>query len=158
MADAGRADVLVIGAGMAGASIASELSRDRRVVLLEMEEQAGYHTTGRSAAVFAEGYGNRIVRALTRASRPFLERPPAGFVDHALLVPRGWMFVGRTDQLALLADLERELGGALRPLDPALGTLVERVEIAGREARVAAVEIFQADGDRSVMTLATPKP
>ena len=44
----------------------------------------------------------------------------------------------------------------LRPLDPALGTLVERVEIAGREARVAAVEIFQADGDRSVMTLSAP--
>jgi len=41
----------------------------------------------------------------------------------------------------------------LRPLDPALGTLVERVEISGSEARVAAVEIFQADGDRSVMTL-----
>ena len=46
----------------------------------------------------------------------------------------------------------------LRPLDPALGTLVERVEIAGREARVAAVEIFQADGDRSVMTLSAPGP
>ena len=44
----------------------------------------------------------------------------------------------------------------LRPLDPALGTLVERVEIAGREARVGAVEIFQADGDRSVMTLSAP--
>jgi hypothetical protein len=44
----------------------------------------------------------------------------------------------------------------LRPLDPALGTLVERVEIAGREARVSAVEIFQADGDRSVMTLSAP--
>ena len=45
----------------------------------------------------------------------------------------------------------------LRPLDPAAGSLVERVEISGAEARVAAVEIFQADGDRSVMSLA-PAP
>jgi outer membrane lipoprotein-sorting protein len=42
----------------------------------------------------------------------------------------------------------------LRPLDPALGTLVERIEIGGTEAQVRTVEIFQADGDRSVMTIA----
>ena len=42
----------------------------------------------------------------------------------------------------------------LRPLDPALGTLVERVEVGGVHSRVTSVEIFQADGDRSVMTLA----
>ena len=41
----------------------------------------------------------------------------------------------------------------LRPLDPSLGTLVERLEIAGSQAQVRTVEIFQADGDRSVMTL-----
>ena len=41
----------------------------------------------------------------------------------------------------------------LRPLDPALGTMVERVEIGGVQARVATVEIFQSDGDRSVMAL-----
>jgi hypothetical protein len=41
----------------------------------------------------------------------------------------------------------------LRPLDPSLGTLVERVEVTGDHARVATVEIYQADGDRSVMTL-----
>ena len=41
----------------------------------------------------------------------------------------------------------------LRPLDPALGTLVERVEIGGDGAQVRTVEIFQADGDRSLMTL-----
>jgi glycine/D-amino acid oxidase-like deaminating enzyme len=61
-----------------------------RVVLLEMEEQPGHHTTGRSAAVFAEAYGDRVVRALTRkASRAFLEAPPAGFAEEPLLTPRG---------------------------------------------------------------------
>jgi hypothetical protein len=44
----------------------------------------------------------------------------------------------------------------LRPLDPAASTLVERVEISGTQARVTTVEIFQADGDRSVMTLSVP--
>ena len=45
----------------------------------------------------------------------------------------------------------------LRPLDPSLATLVERIEISGSQARVKTVEIFQADGDRSVMSLA-PAP
>jgi hypothetical protein len=58
----------------------------------------------------------------------------------------------RTYSVALQGDA-KAWRIVLRPLDPTLGTLVERVEIAGREARVSAVEIFQADGDRSVMTL-----
>jgi hypothetical protein len=41
----------------------------------------------------------------------------------------------------------------LRPLDPSLATIAERIEIAGSQARVTTVEIFQVDGDRSVMTL-----
>ena len=112
-----QADVVVIGAGIAGASVAAELAPRRRVVLLEMEEHPGLHTTGRSAAIFAEGYGNAVVRALTRASRPFFESPPRGFAEHPLLTPRGWMFVGRDDQLALLAKLESELG--MRAISPA---------------------------------------
>ncbi len=126
-----RADVIVIGAGIAGASVAAELAFRRRVVLLEMEEHPGHHTTGRSAAVFAEGYGNRVVRALTRASRSFLEAPPAGFTEHALLVPRGWMFVARSDQLALLGRLEREIGGSLHAMAPA--EAIARVPILRRD-------------------------
>jgi len=114
-----QADVVVIGAGIAGASLAAELAPRRRVLLLEMEEHAGYHTTGRSAAIFAEGYGNAVVRALTRASRPFLSAPPPGFAEGPLLVPRGWMFVGREDQRAVLAALERETAGTLRAISPA---------------------------------------
>ena len=101
--DAARhADALVIGAGIAGASVAYELAASRRVLLLEREHQPGYHTTGRSAALFTETYGNAAMRALTRASKPFLERPPAGFAPGALLSPRGTLLVGRNEQLPAL--------------------------------------------------------
>jgi D-arginine dehydrogenase len=66
-------DVIVVGAGIAGASIGYFLSRSTRVLLLERESQPGYHTTGRSAALFAESYGTPQVRALTLASRAFYE-------------------------------------------------------------------------------------
>lgn len=70
-------DVIILGAGMAGASLAAELAPHRKVVLVEIEDQPGRHATGRSAAMFFESYGNATVRTLTRASRAFLERPPA---------------------------------------------------------------------------------
>jgi D-arginine dehydrogenase len=126
-----QADVVVIGAGIAGASLAAELASRRRVVLLEMEEQPGHHTTGRSAAIFAEGYGNAVVRALTRASRSFLTAPPSGFAEHPLVAPRGWMFVARQDQLAVLAQLERELAGSLHAISPA--EAIARAPILRRE-------------------------
>jgi D-arginine dehydrogenase len=87
------ADILVIGAGMAGASAAYELAGERRVIVLEQEETPGFHSTGRSAALFSETYGNATVRALSRASRPFLTAPPDGFCETPLLSPRGAMFV-----------------------------------------------------------------
>ena len=62
----GAFDVIVVGAGIAGASVAAELQRSRSILLLEMENRPGYHSTGRSAAVFAEGYGPAPIRALTR--------------------------------------------------------------------------------------------
>src|SRR5574337_661534 len=98
MASPRRTDVLVIGAGIAGASVAAELAPRRRVVVLEMEEQPGYHTTGRSAAVFAECYGNRLVRALTRASRRFLEAPPPPGAGVPLLAARGWLSIARRSE------------------------------------------------------------
>jgi D-arginine dehydrogenase len=72
-------DVLVIGGGIAGASIGYELAADRSVGLLEMEPTLAYHTTGRSVATFLESYGGRTIRLLTTASRSFMEDPPEGF-------------------------------------------------------------------------------
>ncbi len=98
-------DFLVIGAGIAGASAAYELARGGASVLIaEMESHPGYHTTGRSAAIFTENYGNDVIRALTSASRAFFENPPDGFCEHPLLSPRGMLMVAdkaRLDQLEL---------------------------------------------------------
>lgn len=103
--------VIVIGAGMAGVGVAAHLGAGRRIVVLEQEAQPGYHTTGRSAAVFAESYGGTTVRLLSRGSRNFLRQPPPGFANDALLVPRGFLFIAREDQrdgleaLAALPDM-----------------------------------------------------
>lgn len=98
-----NADIIIIGAGIAGSSAAYELAgAGHKVLLLERESHPGYHSTGRSAALFTETYGNATVRALCTASRAFLVSPPEGFTDHALLTPRGTLFIGRADQLSAL--------------------------------------------------------
>ena len=95
-------EVIVIGAGIAAASIGCFLAARGRVLLLEREAQPGYHSTGRSAALFIESYGTPQVRALTRASRAFLEAPPAGFAEVPILSRRGSLVVGTADQLGEL--------------------------------------------------------
>src|SRR5262252_6436840 len=96
MAD--RADFVVIGGGIAGASVAYELSAAGAVILLEMESAPGYHATGRSAAVLSENYGPPVWSRLVTASRFFLESPPAGFSDGALVAPRGALFLAREEE------------------------------------------------------------
>jgi D-arginine dehydrogenase len=100
MKDALGLDVVVIGAGIAGTSVAYFLSNYAKVLVLEREAHAGVHSTGRSAALFSESYGSAQVRALTRASRSFLERPPRGFVENSLLAPRGALVIGSHEQTA----------------------------------------------------------
>jgi D-arginine dehydrogenase len=101
-------DVLVVGAGVAGAAAGYFLSEVGDVALLEMESAPGYHSTGRSAALFSEYYGNPTVRALTAASRAFLITPPPGFADGPLLSPRGVLTLcpsgSEDDFAAMLAD------------------------------------------------------
>ncbi|MEA2778903.1 MAG: D-arginine dehydrogenase [Rhodospirillaceae bacterium] len=104
-------DFIVIGAGMAGASAAYELSAFARVLVLEQEDQPGYHSTGRSAALYAETYGNRTIRALTTGAKSFYLNPPAGFTEHPLLRPRGVVFIGRADQQGALQHLLDEVAG-----------------------------------------------
>ncbi len=94
--------VLVIGAGIAGASAAYELAGSCRVIVLERESQPGYHTTGRSAAIYSQNYGNRAIRALTLASHAFFKENSREISEHPFLSPRGAMFVAREDQLAAL--------------------------------------------------------
>jgi D-arginine dehydrogenase len=121
-------DVAIIGAGMAGASLAWRLAGHARVVLVEAESQPGVHATGRSAAMFMESYGPPGARALTRASRAFYQHPPAGFTDVPLLAPRGALYVAGPGQQALLDESEASLR--------ATGTAIERLDAAAACARV----------------------
>jgi D-arginine dehydrogenase len=87
------AQILVIGAGIAGASVAAHLAERHATIILEMEDRPGYHTTGRSAAVYEPNYGPRSIRALTRAGRSFYDAPPDGFAGAPLTVPRPSLFL-----------------------------------------------------------------
>ncbi len=116
-----RADVLVVGGGIAGVSVAYELAATHRVVLAESEGQLAYHTTGRSAALYFENYGHAAIRPLSKASRRFLEHPPPELCDVPLLTPRGGLTVARREQTALLDEAEEEgraAGTDVRRLDP----------------------------------------
>jgi D-arginine dehydrogenase len=93
-------DIVVIGAGMAGSTTAAHLSQARRVALIEAEEVAGYHTTGRSAALWVQNYGPADVRSLSRLSRAFYENPPAGFAAAPLIRPRAVLLVATAVQRA----------------------------------------------------------
>ncbi|MGR3659730.1 MAG: NAD(P)/FAD-dependent oxidoreductase [Paracoccaceae bacterium] len=100
-------DIIVIGAGIAGASIAAMLSETEDVIILDMERRAGFHTTGRSAALFTENYGTPAIKLFTRASRHFFENPPDGFCAHPLLTPRGIIYLARADQLDRLQEFRK---------------------------------------------------
>jgi D-arginine dehydrogenase len=102
------ADIIVVGAGIAGSSAAAELAAGARVVVLEMEPHPGYHATGRSAAYFAAAYGKKVVRELTGCCESFFRDPPDGFSPTELLRPRDSMYFARADQLAQLESLHRD--------------------------------------------------
>lgn len=108
--------IIVIGAGIAGASVAAELASQARVLLLEREDRPGYHTTGRSAALFTIAYGPPVIRALSRASHGFFREPGSRFIAQPLLKQRGVIFAAHEGQLAALEDLADELGDAVRSL------------------------------------------
>ncbi|MBG1232825.1 NAD(P)/FAD-dependent oxidoreductase [Aestuariivirga litoralis] len=93
-------DFIVIGAGIAGASVAAHLSEKASVAVLEMEERAGYHTTGRSASSYEPNYGPEPIQILTRLAGAFFFNPPKEFADGALYHRRGSLFVEGPGQQA----------------------------------------------------------
>jgi D-arginine dehydrogenase len=98
-------DILIVGAGISGAAAGYYLAGNRRVVLLEGEAQPGYHSTGRSAALYEPSLGNATVRGFDIASGPFLKNPPAGFCAAPILTPRGELTICDGDNRAKLDDL-----------------------------------------------------
>lgn len=108
-------DFAIVGAGMAGASLAAELARDASVLLIEAEDRPGYHATGRSAAFWEECYGGPEIVPLTLASGSYLQ-------EHGFLEPRGALHIGRQEDALLLdAFFERfsGTGATIEKLDRA---------------------------------------
>lgn len=79
-----KTDFCVIGGGIAGLSIAAELSAHADVIVLEREDDLAYHTTGRSAALYSELSAESTALALSKLARPFLVNPPPGFSEYPL--------------------------------------------------------------------------
>ena len=138
-------DTIVIGAGIVGATVAFHAAPHQRLLLLEGEAAPGYHTTGRSAALFTESYGPPGVRCLTRASRAFFLQPPAGFAQTPLLSRRGVLLPGteaqREQARALFETMLREgaqaqwlEGDAVRAMVPVLRPEASAVAVFDSDA------------------------
>ncbi|MEE4349166.1 MAG: FAD-binding oxidoreductase [Pacificimonas sp.] len=123
-------DIVIVGAGIAGASLAAELAPHRSVILLEAEDQPGLHATGRSAAFYAETYGGPGVQPLTTASKALLFAPPDDFTDHPFVSDRGALHIADANSRAALAAFQAEFANSPVPLTPLVsGGARERVGI-----------------------------
>jgi D-arginine dehydrogenase len=112
-------DILIIGGGIAGLSAAATLSEAAQVVVLEAEEQIGFHASGRSATMLHYALGDRMVRALTSASRGFFDVPPEGFTEVPLGRRMTVLVHARDEERAKVDALEAEIApfAALERLD-----------------------------------------
>lgn len=107
----GSADIAIIGAGIAGASIACEIAPYASVLLIEAEDDPGFHSTGRSAAFWSETYGPTLVQPLTSASGPFLAKPPETFARQSFLKLRGAIHIADASAEQALAQLAAAFKG-----------------------------------------------
>lgn len=105
-------DIAIIGAGMAGASLAAEIAAEKSVLLIEAEEFPGYHSTGRSAAFWSETYGGPAIQPLTTASQAFLASPPTDFSDRGFLSPRGALHIGTVANRAAAEVLQADFAAS----------------------------------------------
>ncbi len=135
MTDRIEADIAIIGAGIAGTGAAAALAGRHRLVLIEQETRPGYHSTGRSAAIYVQNYGNEAIRELTRASGDFFRVPPKGFAEAPLLTPRAILFIATAETRPDLDGLLAESIG-LTEIDP--DAAVRMAPILKREPIVAA--------------------
>lgn len=138
-------DVIVIGGGMAGVSLAARLAGEHRVVVLEAEDHPGRHSTGRSAAMFILNYGGPVLRRLNAAAQPFFLAPDE-IGEPGLLAPRGELVLCAPGEEAAF---ERYLDGATGmeriPAERALALVPilrrERIVAAAYEAAAMDIDV-----------------
>lgn len=143
--DTSTFDTIVIGAGIAGATCAAHLASDQTIALIEAEEVAGYHSTGRSAAIWIQNYGPPDVQTLTGLSRAFFENPPEGFTDSPIMAQRAVCFLAPQEQVPHLDRLLGEGIGLTEISIPALREMVPALRPA--YAARAAIETDAFDMD-----------
>ena len=142
-------DCIVIGAGIAGASVAASLAGEASVAVLEAEPHAGYHSTGRSAALYSALYGNATIRALTRASLGYFLTPSQGMVKDALLRERHTLFLVGAGQLDLVASFTADADVRERTTTLGVDDVLARVPVLQRE-RIAGALLDATSADIDV--------
>lgn len=142
----GRFDIIVIGAGIAGVSVAAECAKHAGVLLLETESHPATHSTGRSAAYFAPAYGNAVVRGITQASEAFFRAPPTEYFSTELLRPRDSVFIAGEDQRDQLAQMQADVD-VLQPVS--VQQLSQAIPLL-RPGRIAAALRDTSGGDLDV--------
>jgi D-arginine dehydrogenase len=141
-----RRRIAVIGGGIAGTSVAAALGQTHDVVLFEREAELGAQATGRSAATLSETSGLRLVCALARASRAFLEAPPAGFAEHPLSGPRGLLWIGRDGDEGTLDAIAAMAASGVAPTARRVDAVAAIALVpALRPAAVAAGGVWEPD-------------
>jgi len=133
-------DVLIVGAGIAGAGLAAMLAPHRRVTIIEAEEAPGVHATGRSAAFWHETYGGAGVQPLSTASFEPLAHPDAAFSERPFLSPRVALTIGRREESAAVEAYAREFA--------ARGVEVERLSGDALAARIPGLRPGWQEGAR----------
>ena len=132
-------DIVIVGAGMAGASLAAALAGSGRILIVEAEPHPGYHATGRSAAFWNESYGGPAVQPLTTASGPWLADPPAAMGERSFLSPRGALHLAGPGDEALLDRMRATFAGRVQ------------LDVLDREALAAAVPGLRTGFDHGLL-------
>lgn len=138
-------DFVVIGGGIAGVSAAAHLAPHGSVYLLEKESSLAYHTTGRSAAMLVERYGSQSSRSLVKAARPFIQNPPEGSVDTALLSDRPVIWVSPHSTVSTLEE-QAAAARALGAQCVLMGPDEVRTHVPAMRSRWVAGGLFEPSG------------